>query len=85
MEKAYLLALLFVMFSRAFITFPNGVPDQVWYTIVLIPDPCLIPNIEMSLRQRNANAVKAQCTHIERRESAVKASRECRESPTRTP
>ena len=35
-------------------------------------------------RQRSANAVKAQCMYCERRESAVKASLDRRESPTRT-
>ena len=30
--------------------FPYGVPNQVWYMIVLIPDLCLLPNFEMSLR-----------------------------------
>ena len=41
-ERADLLALLCVMFSCVFVTFPYGVPSQVWYWIVLIPDLCLI-------------------------------------------
>ena len=30
--------LLFVMFHCAFVTFPCGILDQVWYLIVSIPD-----------------------------------------------
>ena len=36
--RADLLALLCVMFSCAFVTFPYGVAGQVWYLIVSIPD-----------------------------------------------
>ena len=39
-ERAELLALLCVMFSCVFVTFPYGVPGQAWYSIVSIPDPC---------------------------------------------
>ena len=42
-ERANLLALLCVMFSCVFVTFPCGVLGQVWYLIVLIPDFCLLP------------------------------------------
>ena len=42
-ERANLLALLYVMFSCVFVTFPCGVLGQVWYLIVLIPDLCLLP------------------------------------------
>ena len=42
-EWADLLALLCVMFSWVFVTFPYGVLGQVWYLIVLIPDLCLLP------------------------------------------
>ena len=46
-ERADLLALLCVVFSCIFVTFPYGVQVQVWYLIVLIPDvlrifPCSI-------------------------------------------
>ena len=41
-EKVYLLALLYVMFSCVFVTFPKGVLGQVWHLIVLIPDLCLL-------------------------------------------
>ena len=34
--------LLCVMFSCVFVTFPYGVPGQVRYLIVLIPDLCLV-------------------------------------------
>ena len=42
-ERANLLALLCVMFSCVFVTFPSGVLGQMWYLIVLIPDLCLLP------------------------------------------
>ena len=38
-----LLALLCVVYSCVFVTFPYGVPGQVWYLIVSIPDLCLLP------------------------------------------
>ena len=41
-ERAYLLALLYVMFSCVFVTFPYGVLVQMWYLIVSIPDLCLL-------------------------------------------
>ena len=37
-ERADLLALLYVMFSCVFVTFPYDVSGQVWYLIVLIPE-----------------------------------------------
>ena len=37
-ESADIWALLCVVFSCAFATFPFGVLAQVWYLIVLIPD-----------------------------------------------
>ena len=40
-ERADLLALLYMMFSCAFVTFQYGVLGRVWYLIVLIPDLCL--------------------------------------------
>ena len=36
-------ALLYVIFSCLFVTFPYGVLGQVWYLIVSIPDICLLP------------------------------------------
>ena len=41
-ERAGLLALLCVMFSCVFVTFPCGVLGQVWYLIVSISDLCLL-------------------------------------------
>ena len=41
-ERTDLLALLHVMFSCGFVTFPYGVLCQVWYLIVSIPDLCLL-------------------------------------------
>ena len=40
-ERADLLALLYVMFSCVFVTFPCGVLCQVWCLIISIPDLCL--------------------------------------------
>ena len=42
-KRADVLALLCVMFSCVFVTFPYGNLGQVWYLIVSIPDLCLIP------------------------------------------
>ena len=47
-ERAYLLALLCVMFSSMFVTFPCGVLGQVWYLIVLLPDLCLLTYFKQS-------------------------------------
>ena len=38
--KTDLFALLCMMFSFVFVTFPCGVLGQVWYLIVSIPDLC---------------------------------------------
>ena len=37
------LALLYVMFSCVFVTFPCGILGQVWYLIISNPDLCLLP------------------------------------------
>ena len=42
-ERADILALLYVMFSCVFVTFPYGVLGLVWYLIVMIPGLCLFP------------------------------------------
>ena len=42
-ERAGLLALLSVMCSSVFVTFPYDVPSKVWRLIVKIPDLCLLP------------------------------------------
>ena len=42
-ERAGFLALLCVMSSCVFVTFPCVVQSQVWYLIVLIPELCLLP------------------------------------------
>ena len=41
-ERVNFLALLYVMFSCVFVTFPCGVLGQVRYIIVPIPDICLL-------------------------------------------
>ena len=43
LERANLLACLYVMSSCVFITFPCGVLGQVWNLIVSIPDLCVLP------------------------------------------
>ena len=43
LERANILALLYVMFSCVFVTFICGVLGQVWYLIVSIPYLCLLP------------------------------------------
>ena len=48
-ERADLLALLCVMFSCVFVTFPYGVSGQVWYLTVSISDRCLPLYIDWSL------------------------------------
>ena len=40
-ERADILALLYMMFSCVFVTFPYVALGQVWYVIVSIPDICL--------------------------------------------
>ena len=44
-ERADLLALLYLMLSCVFVTFPYGALGQVWYLIVSIPDICLLPYV----------------------------------------
>ena len=41
--KGWFLALLCVMFSCVFVTFPCDGLCKVWYLIVLIPDLCILP------------------------------------------
>ena len=43
LERADVMAFLYVIFSCVFVTFPYGVLGQVWYLIVLIPDLCSLP------------------------------------------
>ena len=42
LDMADLLASLCVGFYCVSVTFPYGVPGQVWYLIVLVPDICLL-------------------------------------------
>ena len=51
LEMAYLLALLCVMFSFVFVTFPCGVLGQVWFLIVSIPYLSLLPYFGTSKMQ----------------------------------
>ena len=47
LERANLLALLYVMISYVFVTFPCGVLVRVWYLIVSIPNLYLLPYFGM--------------------------------------
>ena len=49
-ERADLLALLYVMFSCGFVTFPYDVLGQVWYLIVSIPDLYFLPYNKNEIR-----------------------------------
>ena len=42
LERAGILALLCVVFSRVIVTFPCGALGQVWYLFVSIPDLCIL-------------------------------------------
>ena len=44
-KRSDVLALLYVMFSLVFVTFPYGILGQVWYLIVSIPDLCRLPYV----------------------------------------
>ena len=48
-ERADLLALLYVMFSCAFVTFPYDVLGQLWYLIVGIPECCRLSYFHLFL------------------------------------
>ena len=47
-EKGLISWLVFVMSNCDFVTFPNGIPAQVWYLIVLIPDRSCLSCFELS-------------------------------------
>ena len=52
-ETADRLALLYVVFSSDFVTFPYGVLGEVRYLIVSFPDICLLPyfkHVDCSVR-----------------------------------
>ena len=46
-QRADLLALVCDVYSD-FVTFPFGIFGQVWYLIVLIPDPCCLSYFDLS-------------------------------------
>ena len=50
-ERADLFAILCVMLSCVFVTFPYGVLGQMWYLIVSIPDICLLPYFDCNVYQ----------------------------------
>ena len=47
LERADLLAFLYVMFYYVYVTFPCDDLGQVWCLIVLIPDLCLLSYFEL--------------------------------------
>ena len=53
-KRVDLLALLYVVFSCVFVTFPYGVLGQVWYLIVSIQDLCLLPYVEEKIEKCEA-------------------------------
>ena len=46
--------LLLVMFNCGFVTFPSGIPGQVWYLIVSIPDLCRLSYFNNCLHISNS-------------------------------
>ena len=54
--KADLFALLYVIFSSAFYTFPYSVLGPVWYLIVSVPDLCLLPYFVLKKNRKKDNA-----------------------------
>ena len=50
-ERGDPLALLYVMFSCVFVTFPYGVLGQVWFLIVSIHDLCLPPYFTFTINR----------------------------------
>ena len=54
-ERADLLALLYVIFSCVFVTFPYGVLGQVWYLVVFISDLCLLPHLVLLIKGRQVH------------------------------
>ena len=58
-ERTDLLALLCVMFSCVFVTFPYGGLGQEWYLIVLIPDLCLLPYFNDLLQRGAENSTQS--------------------------
>ena len=62
-ERADLFALLCVVHSCVFVTFPNCVPGQVWYWIVSIPDLCLPLYFPLQI-DLGSNGLPSQVTFI---------------------
>ena len=50
-ERADLLALVCDVYCD-FVTFPFGIPGQVWYWIVSIPDPCCLSYFVINWKKR---------------------------------
>ena len=48
-ERTDLLSLLYIVcvVSWCFVTFPYGVPSQVWFLVVSISDPCRLPFFDL--------------------------------------
>ena len=49
------LALLYVTFSCVFVTFSYDVLVKVWFLIVSIPNPCLLPYLSYSMYPCESN------------------------------
>ena len=59
-ERTNLLALLYVIFSCVFVTFPCGVLGQVWCLIVSIHDICLLPYLD----DKDTNILLRMCVYL---------------------
>ena len=58
-EKADLLALVFDVYCY-FVTFPFGILGQVWYLIVLIPDPFCLSYFIVSYNRKYVHKVQVK-------------------------
>ena len=56
-ERVDLLALLYVMFTCIFVTFPYGVLGQVWFLIASISDLLLLSYFVVSYKRKYVNEV----------------------------
>ena len=64
LERADLFAFLCVLFSCKFVTFPYGVPGQVWYLVVSIPDLYFLYGIATALINISITMMNSFHEHI---------------------
>ena len=63
-KRTGVLALLYVMFSCVFVTFPCGILGQVLYLIVSIPDLCLLSYFDVVPCRKLPNILVAKCDYF---------------------